>query len=124
MLLQQQLPTLSPWATLIVAKGSGHDIQIDRPDTVIDAIRRNGIRWQLSPWKHRRLLQGLRFDDNAMTSHETLHPTRHGRSPQAHIRTPRSTPRCVCALSQKAVVWLHKKSGGPAAQSANVPGLT
>lgn len=40
MLLQRQLSTLSPRATLIVAEGSGHDIQIDRPGTVIDAIRR------------------------------------------------------------------------------------
>jgi pimeloyl-ACP methyl ester carboxylesterase len=40
MRLQQQLATLSPRANLIVAQGSGHDIQIDRPDMVIDAIRR------------------------------------------------------------------------------------
>ena len=40
MLLQRQLSTLSRRATLIVAEGSGHDIQIDRPGTVIDAIRR------------------------------------------------------------------------------------
>jgi pimeloyl-ACP methyl ester carboxylesterase len=40
MRLQQQLATLSSKATLIVAQGSGHDIQIDRPDTVIEAIRR------------------------------------------------------------------------------------
>lgn len=40
MLLQRQLATLSPRATLIVAQGSGHDIQIDRPGTVVDAIRR------------------------------------------------------------------------------------
>ena len=40
MRLQRQLATLSPRAELIVAQGSGHDIQIDRPDMVIDAIRR------------------------------------------------------------------------------------
>jgi pimeloyl-ACP methyl ester carboxylesterase len=40
MQLQQQLATLSPKATFIVAQDSGHDVQIDRPDTVIDAIRR------------------------------------------------------------------------------------
>jgi pimeloyl-ACP methyl ester carboxylesterase len=39
MRLQQQLATLSPRTTLIVAEGSGHDIQVDRPETVIDAIR-------------------------------------------------------------------------------------
>ena len=41
--LQQQLATLSPRADLIVAQGSGHDIQIDRPVTVIDAIRRMAL---------------------------------------------------------------------------------
>jgi pimeloyl-ACP methyl ester carboxylesterase len=40
MRLQQQLAALSPKGTLIVAKGSGHDVQIDRPETVIDAVRR------------------------------------------------------------------------------------
>lgn len=38
--LQQQLAALSPRATLVVADGSGHDIQLDRPDMVIDAVRR------------------------------------------------------------------------------------
>lgn len=38
--LQQQLASLSPQATLVVADGSGHDIQLDRPDMVIDAVRR------------------------------------------------------------------------------------
>ena len=38
MQLQQQLATLSPRASLVVAEGSGHDIQIDRPGVVIDAI--------------------------------------------------------------------------------------
>jgi pimeloyl-ACP methyl ester carboxylesterase len=37
--LQRQLATLSPRGTLIVAQGSGHDVQTDRPGTVIDAIR-------------------------------------------------------------------------------------
>jgi len=40
MRLQQQLATLSPQATFIVAHGSGHDVQIDRPETVIDALKR------------------------------------------------------------------------------------
>jgi pimeloyl-ACP methyl ester carboxylesterase len=40
MRLQQQLAALSPKGTLIVANGSGHDVQIDRPETVIDAVRR------------------------------------------------------------------------------------
>jgi pimeloyl-ACP methyl ester carboxylesterase len=40
MRLQQQLATLSPKSTLIVAQGSGHDVQIDRPATVIDAVKR------------------------------------------------------------------------------------
>jgi len=39
MRLQRQLAALSPRSTLIVAEGSGHDVQIDRPATVIDAIR-------------------------------------------------------------------------------------
>ncbi len=39
MRLQRQLATLSPRATFIVAQGSGHDVQIDRPEMVIDAIR-------------------------------------------------------------------------------------
>ena len=38
--LQRQLATLSPPTTFIVAQGSGHDVQIDRPELVIDAIRR------------------------------------------------------------------------------------
>ncbi len=40
MRLQQQLTTLSPQSTFIVADGSGHDVQVDRPETVIDAVRR------------------------------------------------------------------------------------
>jgi pimeloyl-ACP methyl ester carboxylesterase len=40
MRLQQQLATLSRQATFIVAQGSGHDIQVDRPETVVDAVRR------------------------------------------------------------------------------------
>jgi pimeloyl-ACP methyl ester carboxylesterase len=39
MRLQQQLATLSRQATFIVAQGSGHDIQVDRPETVVDAAR-------------------------------------------------------------------------------------
>jgi pimeloyl-ACP methyl ester carboxylesterase len=40
MQLQEQLATLSPnKATFIVARGSGHDVQVDRPETVIDAVR-------------------------------------------------------------------------------------
>ena len=40
MQLQQQLATLSPQGSLIVAQGSGHDVQLDRPETVIEAVRR------------------------------------------------------------------------------------
>jgi hypothetical protein len=40
MRLQQQLAALSRRATFIVAQGSDHDIQVDRPETVIDAVRR------------------------------------------------------------------------------------
>jgi pimeloyl-ACP methyl ester carboxylesterase len=40
MRLQQQLATLSPQGNLIVAQGSGHDVQLDRPETVIEAVRR------------------------------------------------------------------------------------
>lgn len=39
MRLQQQLAALSAQGTLVVAEGSGHDIQIDRPQAVIDAVR-------------------------------------------------------------------------------------
>jgi pimeloyl-ACP methyl ester carboxylesterase len=37
--LQRQLAALSPRASLVVAQGSGHDVQLDRPAMVIDAIR-------------------------------------------------------------------------------------
>jgi pimeloyl-ACP methyl ester carboxylesterase len=40
MRLQRQLATLSPQASFIVAQGSGHDVQVDRPELVIDAVRR------------------------------------------------------------------------------------
>jgi pimeloyl-ACP methyl ester carboxylesterase len=40
MRLQRQLAALSPKATFIVARGSGHDVQIDRPEIVIDAVKR------------------------------------------------------------------------------------
>jgi pimeloyl-ACP methyl ester carboxylesterase len=49
MRLQQQLATLSPQATLIVAQGSGHDVQIDRPQTVIDAVRRMAVAAEVNP---------------------------------------------------------------------------
>jgi pimeloyl-ACP methyl ester carboxylesterase len=39
MTLQRQLATLSQRGTLIVAQGSGHDIHVDRPGIVIDAVR-------------------------------------------------------------------------------------
>ena len=42
--LQQGLAGLSPRSTLIVAEGSGHDIQIDRPQTVIDAVKHMATR--------------------------------------------------------------------------------
>jgi pimeloyl-ACP methyl ester carboxylesterase len=40
MRLQQQLAALSPQGSLIVAQGSGHDVQLDRPETVIEAVKR------------------------------------------------------------------------------------
>src|SRR5262249_37103639 len=40
MRLQQQLATLSQQGSLIVAQGSGHDVQLDRPETVVEAVRR------------------------------------------------------------------------------------
>jgi len=40
MQLQQQLATLSPQGSLIVAQGSGHDVQLERPETVVEAVRR------------------------------------------------------------------------------------
>ncbi|HEY1299706.1 MAG TPA: alpha/beta fold hydrolase [Stellaceae bacterium] len=39
MRLQRQLAELSPKARLVVAQGSGHDIQLDRPALVISALR-------------------------------------------------------------------------------------
>jgi pimeloyl-ACP methyl ester carboxylesterase len=36
----EQLAALSPQGSLIVAQGSGHDVQLDRPETVIEAARR------------------------------------------------------------------------------------
>jgi pimeloyl-ACP methyl ester carboxylesterase len=39
MRLQEQLVTLSPLGELVVAQGSGHDVQLDRPDVVIEAVR-------------------------------------------------------------------------------------
>src|SRR4029077_20228720 len=38
--LQHQPATLSPQGSLIVAQGSGHDVQLDRPETVIEAAER------------------------------------------------------------------------------------
>ena len=49
MRLQQQLATLSPRATLIVAQGSGHDVQLDRPATVVDAVRRMAASAKTQP---------------------------------------------------------------------------
>jgi pimeloyl-ACP methyl ester carboxylesterase len=49
MRLQRQLATLSPQATFIVAQGSGHDVQVDRPETVIDAVRRMASAAQVKP---------------------------------------------------------------------------
>jgi len=40
MRLQRQLATLSPQGALVVAQGSGHDVQLDRPEIVIEAVRR------------------------------------------------------------------------------------
>jgi pimeloyl-ACP methyl ester carboxylesterase len=40
MRLQQQLAALSPQGSLIVAQGSGHDVQLDRPQIVIEVVRR------------------------------------------------------------------------------------
>jgi pimeloyl-ACP methyl ester carboxylesterase len=40
MRLQQQLANLSLQGSLIVAQGSGHDVQLDRPETVIDVVKR------------------------------------------------------------------------------------
>ncbi len=37
--LQQQLATLSPRATLVVATGSGHDVATDRPALVVAAVQ-------------------------------------------------------------------------------------
>jgi pimeloyl-ACP methyl ester carboxylesterase len=43
MRLQRQLANLSHRSELIVAQGSGHDIQLDRPGIVIDAISRMSL---------------------------------------------------------------------------------
>ena len=37
--LHREMVALSPDGTHIIAEGSGHGIQIDRPDLVVDAIR-------------------------------------------------------------------------------------
>jgi pimeloyl-ACP methyl ester carboxylesterase len=47
--LQRELAILSPQGTLVVASGSGHDVQIDRPDTVIDVIRQMAGTVQATP---------------------------------------------------------------------------
>jgi pimeloyl-ACP methyl ester carboxylesterase len=49
MRLQQKLATLSPQGTLVIAQGSGHDVQFDRPGTVIDAIKRIAGLAKLDP---------------------------------------------------------------------------
>jgi pimeloyl-ACP methyl ester carboxylesterase len=49
MQLQQQLATLSPQGTLVVANGSGHDVQIDRPEMVIDAVRQIARAARVTP---------------------------------------------------------------------------
>jgi pimeloyl-ACP methyl ester carboxylesterase len=49
MRLQHQLATLSAQGTLIVAQGSGHDVQLDRPQIVIDAVRRIAGAAQVKP---------------------------------------------------------------------------
>ena len=40
MQLQEQLASLSRQSVFIIAKDSGHDVQLDRPETVIDAVRK------------------------------------------------------------------------------------
>jgi len=52
MQLQRQLATLSPRGTLIVAQGSGHYVQNDRPGTVTDAIRRMVQTIETDPVDH------------------------------------------------------------------------
>ena len=49
MQLQQQLATLSSQSTVVVATGSGHDVQIERPDMVIDVVRRMARAVQDTP---------------------------------------------------------------------------
>jgi pimeloyl-ACP methyl ester carboxylesterase len=50
MRLQEQLVTLSPKkATFIIARGSGHDVQLDRPEIVIDAVRQIAAAAQAKP---------------------------------------------------------------------------
>jgi pimeloyl-ACP methyl ester carboxylesterase len=39
MRLQQGLAALSRQSVVVVAQGSGHDVQVDRPELVIDAVR-------------------------------------------------------------------------------------
>lgn len=50
--LQQQLAALSPRGTFIVARGSGHYVQNDRPGTVIDPIRRMAQAVEADPVDH------------------------------------------------------------------------
>jgi pimeloyl-ACP methyl ester carboxylesterase len=49
MRLQRELATLSPQGTLIVAQGSGHDVQLDRSEIVIATIRRMAAAVQAKP---------------------------------------------------------------------------
>jgi pimeloyl-ACP methyl ester carboxylesterase len=52
MRLQQQLASLSPRGNLIVAQGSGHYVQSDRPGMVIDAIGRMVQAAEANPVDH------------------------------------------------------------------------
>jgi pimeloyl-ACP methyl ester carboxylesterase len=38
--MQEELAQLSSNGSRVVVKGSGHDIQIDKPEAVVDAIRK------------------------------------------------------------------------------------
>jgi len=50
--MQEELAHLSSNGSHVVVKGSGHDIQIDKPEAVVDAIRK--VVGQAGEWRGRR----------------------------------------------------------------------
>jgi pimeloyl-ACP methyl ester carboxylesterase len=55
-ILQEELTRLSTHSTLVIAKGSGHYIQNDRPDIVIEAVHNvvDQARKSAAPHEYRK----------------------------------------------------------------------